>query len=35
MKVGYLKIAIWVRNETFDSDRFKCIEGDFSDGRNE
>ena len=34
MKVAYLKIAIWARNETFDSDRFKSIKGDFSDGRN-
>ena len=32
----YLKIAVWWgRNETFDSERFKSIKGDFSDGKNE
>ena len=32
----YLKIAIlWERNETFDSERFKSIMGDFSDSKNE
>ena len=32
----YLKIAVWWgRNETFDSERFKSIKGDFSDGGNE
>ena len=32
----YLKIAVWLgRNETFDSERFKSIKGDFSDGGNE
>ena len=32
----YLKIAVWWgRNETFDSERFKSIKGDFSDGENE
>ena len=38
MKVAwgdYLKIAIWWgRNETFKSERFKYIKGDFSDGGN-
>ena len=29
----YLKIAVWLgRNETFDSERFKSIKEDFSDG---
>ena len=32
----YLKIAVsWGRSETSDSERFKCIKGDFSDGGNE
>ena len=32
----YLKIAVWWgRNETFDSENFKSIKGDFSDGGNE
>ena len=32
----YLKITIWWgRNETFDSDRFKSIKENFSDGGNE
>ena len=39
MKVAqsdYLKIAIcWGRNETFDSERFKSIKGNSSDGGNE
>ena len=35
-KVDYLKIAIWWGgNETFDSERFKSIKGNFSYGRNE
>ena len=30
-----MKIAIWWgRNETFSSERFKSIKGDFSDGEN-
>ena len=32
----YLKIGIcWGRNETFDSERFKSIKRNFSDGKNE
>ena len=32
----YLKNAVrWGTNETFDSERFKSIKGDFSDGGNE
>ena len=32
----YLKIAVWWgRNKTFESERFKSIKGDFSDGGNE
>ena len=32
----YLKIPVWWgRNETFDSERFKFIKGDLSDGENE
>ena len=39
IKIAYdddLKIAIWWRkNETFESERFKSIKGDFSDEGNE
>ena len=38
MKIAYddyLKISVWWgRNETFDSETFKPIKGDFSDGGN-
>ena len=31
----YLKIAVWWgRNKAFDSEKFKSIKGDFSDGGN-
>ena len=35
-KDNYLKTTVWWgRNETFDSERFKSIKGNFSDGGNE